>query len=869
MLREIIKGISMFSSAGIAETYLNKLNIEIALANEIVPERAVYYKHFYPQVDMVVGDIMDKDTFSTYLQKAKMLSPKFLLATPPCQGMSSLGKKDYVEDKRNYLIFAVLDIIDSLDLDVIVIENVPKFLKLYFPFEGEYLGIVDILKKKYSGRYIIDPIVVNAKDYGVPQSRPRAIIKMYKQSYEWRMPIQEKEITLREAIGHLPSLESGQDSGIKYHYALKHSDMHIEVMSHTPEGQSAFKNEIYYPKKPDGSMVSGFHNTYNRMKWDIPCAAVTTNSGMISGHNNVHPGRPKGDGTYSDARVLTLLELLIVCSLPTDWNLPKNYKESIVRTIIGEAIPPMLLYKVLSTLQKSNDNHNPHKEFHMDNIDRTDKKSKWTVMKYVNSFDLILDYAKLIRELNAKVDEDTITQINSIMKDLKIYQPKYGKPSVDTTSFKICQIVYFMFAYRNEESRNKEIVFSPLGNLLLDNYSKKDWVAKIFATMLYGMPFNHPFNRMSPSFNLYPLRIVFKLLTDSRLEYKLYQDEVFYYIFWLKTIEDSSYEELVDTILKFRAMSPQSKYEIFTEKLSVQDTLANALHETTYLFGQLESAGIVTVFEGCDVGTLRQGGFGRGDVPDFISPEELAKHKPTGIRTYKTESIQLNQTVVDLINNLLVTYPYDEKPHDMLDTLGRQDYILQLYNFYPQELLNDLGLKQDRIQTMLQITQDIKKYSRNQEEGDCYRFENILCDAFNEFDDVDAHTIGGAGNTDIECFYLTIDEKFAVEAKSTQTKLGGINAGRLQLHRNKINAKYTIIVAPYYKPSVQNDIENTDNVLITASCLSNYLYQSAIHNPESILYDSLYRIVQDNLGTNITSKVNDYVARTYGIGKAV
>lgn len=342
----------MFSSAGVAETYLEDVNIHIALANELLEERAKYYRHFYPKVDMVVGDIMSDSVFKTYLDKAKELNPKFLLATPPCQGMSSLGKKNYVADDRNYLIFAVLKVIDELDLDVIVIENVPKFYKLFFPFEGEWLGIVDILKKKYSQKYIIDPILVNAKDFGVPQSRPRAIIKMYKSSYQWDLPERENEITLREAIGYLPSLESGEHSGIKYHYALKHSAMHIEVMSHTPEGQSAFKNPVFYPKKTDGTMVSGFHNTYNRMHWDLPCAAVTTNSGMISGHNNVHPGRLKPDGTYSDARALTLLELLIVSSLPKDWNLPEDYKESLVRTLIGEAIPPKLLYKVLSTLKK-------------------------------------------------------------------------------------------------------------------------------------------------------------------------------------------------------------------------------------------------------------------------------------------------------------------------------------------------------------------------------------------------------------------------------------------------------------------------------------------------------------------------------------
>ena len=503
-------------------------------------------------------------------------------------------------------------------------------------------------------------------------------------------------------------------------------------------------------------------------------------------------------------------------------------------------------------------------------IDRSNKKAKWTVMKYVRDFDLLVQYASLIRDLKAKVDEDSIVEVNSIMEDLGIYIPRYGKPSVDTTNFKICQIVYSMFAYRNEDSANKEIVYSPLGNLLLDNIDNKEWVAKIFATMMYGMPFNHPFNRMRPDFNIYPLRLVFKLLSEPRLNNKLYEDEMFYHLFWVKEIDENSYEELVKTLLEYRALPTSKKYEMCTERLSVQDALANALHETHYLFGQLESAGIVTVFDGELVGTLRQGGFGRGSVPDFPTAQELQQHPPTGIRAYRTEGIRLKPEIVPLIQELLENYSFMEKPHDLLDTLGRQDYILQLYNFYPRELLVNIGVaNQDRVQTMLQLTKDINKYSRNKDEGDCYRFEDVLANAFNEFDDVDAHVIGGAGNTDIECIYLTIDEKFAIEAKSTQTKLSGINAGRLQLHRSKINAKYTIIVAPYYKPSVETDIANTVNVMITASSLSNFLYQCSVHSKDStISYRPLYEIVQSSLGTNITSKVNEYVSRHYGIGRA-
>lgn len=503
----------------------------------------------------------------------------------------------------------------------------------------------------------------------------------------------------------------------------------------------------------------------------------------------------------------------------------------------------------------------------MNNIDRSNKKGKWTVMKYVNDFDTIIEYANVIRDLKAKIDDNSIIEINSIMEDLKIYVPRFGRPSIDTTFFKICQLIYFMVAYRSE-STNKELVFSPLGNLLLDNLDNEEWKKKIFATMLYGMPFNHPYNKMTPDFNLYPYRLIFKLLMDDRLNKVLYIDDVFYYVLWTKEINQKSYDNLVNNILEFRKISPQDKYNIFTKKLSLEDALANALHETTYLFGQLASAGIVSTIEGEKVGTLCHGGFGREEVPDFLPPEKLATIVRTGKRSYTTGGIKLLPEMYSLLSNLLHTYSFDEKPHDLLDTLGRQDYILHLYNFYPHELLKELGIShQNRIQTMLQITKDIQKYSRNADFGDCYSFEDALENAFNEFVDVDAHKIGGAGNTDIECIYLTINEKFDIEAKSTQTKLGGINAGRLQLHRNKIASKYTIIVAPYYKPSVEMDIINTPNVMITASSLSNFLYQYTIHTKNDISYKPLYDIIKSSLGTNITSKVNDYVARNFGIGK--
>ena len=351
-----MKAISLFSSAGIGELKLPKDTIEFVLANELVERRANCYKFFYPQTTMLRGDITSPNIKNKIINTANRENVNLLIATPPCQGLSTLGKNkvqdDYINDRRNFLILEVLDIIDACHFDYVLIENVPKFIEMYFPFNGGYYQLEQMLVHKYSNDYEIEIKILNAKDYGIAQSRPRAIAKIYRKGLRWGWPNIQSEITLEEAIGHLPSLEAGEDSGIKWHYAKPEIDRLVLAMKHTPQGKSAITNPVYYPKKADGSRIKGFHNTFKRMMWNQPCPARTTYSGSLSSHNNVHPGRLMPDGTYSDARVLTLLETFIVSSIPEDIIFPPDATDNFIRTIIGEAIPPRLLELIIEKIGK-------------------------------------------------------------------------------------------------------------------------------------------------------------------------------------------------------------------------------------------------------------------------------------------------------------------------------------------------------------------------------------------------------------------------------------------------------------------------------------------------------------------------------------
>ena len=354
MIKKRLTGISLFASAGIGETYFKEVGIDIKLANELVEKRAKLYRAINPETTVVCGDITKEEVFSEIIASCPE-KVDFILASPPCQGMSLAGKnrsqKTMEADERNYLITYVVKAIKATNPDYVLVENVPALLKLELQYAGRYRTVLAILQYEFGNQYEIDSLIVDSADYGVPQTRLRAIIKMNRKGTKWSWPQKKDKVTVRDAIGHLPSLEAGECSEIKWHFARKHSADNILWMKHTPTGKSAFSNPVYYPQKKDGTRVKGYESSYRRIKWDAPAPTITVRNDCIASQRNVHPGRPLPDGTYSDARVLTPLELMILNSLPTDWNIPDDTPELLIRQCIGESIPPLMLKEIVRGIE--------------------------------------------------------------------------------------------------------------------------------------------------------------------------------------------------------------------------------------------------------------------------------------------------------------------------------------------------------------------------------------------------------------------------------------------------------------------------------------------------------------------------------------
>ena len=184
---KMVYGCSLFSNVGIDETYFENNGIKIVMANELLDKRCDFYRHLYPDVEMVCGDITKIEVFNTLVKKYNEKGCKFLIATPPCQGMSQAGKMDE-NDARNRLIIDTVKFISKTLPDNIIIENVPGILKFSINVNGEYVKIVDYISSELKKlNYYINYSVLDAADYGTPQHRKRAIF-LLSRFKEWKFP---------------------------------------------------------------------------------------------------------------------------------------------------------------------------------------------------------------------------------------------------------------------------------------------------------------------------------------------------------------------------------------------------------------------------------------------------------------------------------------------------------------------------------------------------------------------------------------------------------------------------------------------------------------------------------------------------------
>ena len=471
------------------------------------------------------------------------------------------------------------------------------------------------------------------------------------------------------------------------------------------------------------------------------------------------------------------------------------------------------------------------------------EREKWILYKHTCNYELIKAVALDVKNSCASyVSEIERYRMQERLAALDLYKTRNPKERpLDSINHRINTLEFYMFGYEDD---NKRFIFGPLGNLFLANINDEEKLKKIFAAMLFGIQFEHPANGTPSSFQLYPFRLLLKLMSDERLNYRLYSTEYAYLVAFIHRITPESYDELVNQILQFRALEDEIKMLRLKED---EHTYVNCIYEWQYYTQKLlSSIGIIAVNEGDALGKLYHPG------------KTNSKSLPTG-RTVRNGFATIVSSMKPFIETMLNRYSCFNQPLQLDDPYRMQlDVVKEVYSFYPKELLREIGEEEDELQVkLLELPRLIEEYSNNPENDTAYLFEDVLTEGMNMFINVDARKVGGAGHTDIECLYITCRKKFAVEAKSTANKLSGINAGRLREHRNQIGGDYTIVITSRYVPAAKRDIKDNPIVIILASTFSEYLYNHIYHDRREIDYKDFDDIIVNNLGKDISGLISN------------
>ncbi len=219
------KVISLFSgSGGLDLGFLATGKFEIIFANDFNHSACATYAHNIGN-HIVCEDISKLSNLPT---------ADIIIGGPPCQGFSTANPSRSFEDPRNHLFQEYSRIIKEVKPQLFLMENVSGMVTL------EKGKVFELIKKELAScGYTLYDSILNAKDYGVPQSRRRMIIigvrNDIEEKFDFPKPTHNdgNQITVGAAI-----IEKTIPKSNPNHIISNISSLNLERIKHIPEGGS-------------------------------------------------------------------------------------------------------------------------------------------------------------------------------------------------------------------------------------------------------------------------------------------------------------------------------------------------------------------------------------------------------------------------------------------------------------------------------------------------------------------------------------------------------------------------------------------------------------------------------------------------------
>ncbi|MBR0560733.1 DNA cytosine methyltransferase [Neokomagataea anthophila] len=163
-----MKAVSLFTGAGGMDVGFLDAGFEVVWANDFDKDACETYRLNHGGV-IHHGSIDDLMPEIEELGKAQDVA--CLFGGPPCQGFSVAGKMD-AYDPRSKLVWSYMNAVKLLRPAAFVMENV-KSLATLEKFRAVREGL---FKEAINLGYDVELVVLNSKDFGVPQGRERMFL---------------------------------------------------------------------------------------------------------------------------------------------------------------------------------------------------------------------------------------------------------------------------------------------------------------------------------------------------------------------------------------------------------------------------------------------------------------------------------------------------------------------------------------------------------------------------------------------------------------------------------------------------------------------------------------------------------------------
>jgi len=325
-----IKFIDLFAGIGGFHLVLKKLGAECVFASEWDKHaQDIYFRNHKIRPN---GDI-------TKINEKEIPDHDILCAGFPCQAFSISGKQKGFEDARGTLFFDILRIVREKKPRVIFLENVANLKK---HDKGRTFSFMKKLLQDEG--YKVDEKVLNAKDFGLAQSRERIVIVASKNGFDFSKVKNKKEVKIKDILENNTNEILSKD---EYTILPKH------LWKKQPSGLifCGYRNKAMRTKgvREDSQHLSRSHKQPNRI-YHVDGTHPTLSSQESSGRYFVYDGK--------NVRKLSLRECYRLQGFPDAFKLSESKTQAYKQ--IGNSVPLKMIEaiakEILNQFFKENQN---------------------------------------------------------------------------------------------------------------------------------------------------------------------------------------------------------------------------------------------------------------------------------------------------------------------------------------------------------------------------------------------------------------------------------------------------------------------------------------------------------------------------------